>query len=91
MKRDLTLPRLVPNQMSRERVVGRGRGGEMAVRFREGSNVALSVKAQLGVGGGGAEQGGFKAEQDRDVVGAGRGEGVRPFCERRCKERAGKG
>jgi len=44
----------VLNQISRERVVGRGGGREIAVLvdFREVSIVAQSVRAQLGVGGG---------------------------------------
>ena len=45
-KRDVTVPRLVPNQMSREHVVGRGGGGKIAVFFREGTNVAQLVRAQ---------------------------------------------
>jgi len=59
-KRDVTLPRLVPNQMSRERVEGRGGGGEIAVFFREGSNVAQSVRAQLGARGGARNRGASK-------------------------------
>jgi len=43
---------LVLNQMSRERMVGRGWGGEIVVNFREVSKVAQSVRARLGDGGG---------------------------------------
>ena len=87
---DVTLPRLVVNQMSRERVVGRGGGGKMAVAFREDSKEGQSVRAQFGVGRGGPKQGGLKAEEDRDMVRFGRGKAVGPLCEIWCKERAGK-
>ena len=50
---EVTLARLVLNQISRECVVGRRGGGEMVVFFREDSMVAQSDRAQLGVGGGG--------------------------------------
>jgi len=54
---DVTLPRLVLNHRSRERVVGRGGGGEIVVDFREVSIVAQAVRAQLGVGGGAHNKG----------------------------------
>jgi len=57
---DVTLPRLVLNQMSRERVVRRGGGGKIVVAFREDSKEAQSVRAQLGVGGGARNNGASK-------------------------------
>jgi len=62
---DVTLPRLVLNQMSRERVVGRGGGGRIVVAFREDSKEAQSVWAQFGVGGGGRNQGASKRRRLR--------------------------
>ena len=41
--------------------------------------------------GGSSEQGGLKAEKDRDMVRPGRGKGVRPLCEVWREERAGEG
>ena len=46
--------------MSRERVVGRGGLGEMVVDFREGSIVAQSARARVGVGGGARNKGASK-------------------------------
>ena len=56
----MTLPRLVPNQISRERVVGRGGGGMIVVACREGSKDAQSVRDQFGVGGGARDKGASK-------------------------------
>jgi len=75
---DVTLPRLVLNQTSRERVVGSRGGGEITVALSAKSKAAQSDRTQLGARGG-PKQRGLKAEEDRDMVRAGRGEGVRPF------------
>jgi len=61
------------------------------VALREDSKAAQSVRAQLGVGGGALKQGGLKAEEDRDMVRAGRGEGVGPLCVVWSEERTGEG
>jgi len=91
-KRDVTVPRLVPNQVFRERVRRRegGRVRDSCIFQGEFQRAPVSQGPVRGWGAS-AEQGGFKGEQDRDVVGAGRGEGVGPLCKIRCKERAGKG
>ena len=47
---DVTLPRLVLNQISRERVVRRGGGGLIVVDFREVFSEAQSVTAQKEIG-----------------------------------------
>jgi len=67
---DVTLPRLVLNQTSSERVVGRRGGGEIVVAFSEESKAAQSDRAQFGVGGS-SKQRGLEAQEDRDMVRAG--------------------
>ena len=68
-----------------------GRGGWDDRGF-EGSLQGDPVgKGPVGCQGGCPEEGGFKTEKDRDLVGASRGEGVGPFCEVWGKERAAKG
>jgi len=57
---DVIVPGLVLNQMSRERVVGRGGGGKIDVAFREDSSEAQSVRAQFGVGRGALGNGASK-------------------------------
>jgi len=63
----------------------------MVVALREDSKAAQSVRAQLGVEGGAPKQGGLKAEEDRDMVRPGRGEGVGPLCEVWSDETTGEG
>jgi len=57
---DVTLPRLVLNQTSRDLVVGREGGGEIVVDLREPSNNGQSDSAQFGVGGGARNNGASK-------------------------------
>jgi len=57
---DVTLARLVLNQMARERVIGRRGGGKIVIAYREDSKEAQSVRAQFGVGGGALNKGASK-------------------------------
>jgi len=71
--------------------VGRGEGGQDGSSFQGGFQGGPVSHGPIGGWGGSSKHGGLKAEEDRDMIRPGRGKGVRPLCEVRCKERAGEG